>query len=185
MHAGSYGLTPAVASRRRPGRPGAGHGRSGLAWYRRLRRASSPGQRRCPAWRRRWFPVPAVALAGGEAAGGVRDWPGGCGKTQLAAYLAGSLRRSRGVDLLAWVTAASRASVLSGYGQAAAQLGLDHAGDAEAVAARFLAWLEGTSRPWLVVLDDLRDAADLDGLMPAGPGRPGAGHCRGHRGGAR
>ena len=114
-------------------------------------------------------PGASVALAGGEAAGGVRDWPGGCGKTQLAAYLAGSLRRSRGVDLLAWVAAASRASVLSGYGQAAAQLGLDHAGDAEAVAARFLAWLEGTSRPWLVVLDDLRDAADLDGLMPAGP----------------
>ena len=59
--------------------------------------------------------------------------------------------------------------MLSGYGQAAAKLGLDHAGDAEAVAARFLAWLAGTSRPWLVVLDDLRDAADLDGLM-AGPG---------------
>ena len=73
------------------------------------------------------------------------------------------------MDLLAWVAAASRASVLSGYGQAAAQLGLDHGGDGEAVAARFLAWLEGTSRPWLVVLDDLRDAADLDGLMPAGP----------------
>jgi hypothetical protein len=73
------------------------------------------------------------------------------------------------VDLLAWVAATSRASVLSGYGQAAAKLGLDHADDAEAVAARFLAWLEGTSRPWLLVLDDLRDAADLDGLRPAGP----------------
>ena len=73
------------------------------------------------------------------------------------------------MDLLAWVDAASRASVLSGYAHAAAKLGLDHDGDAEAVAARFLAWLEGTSRPWLVVLDDLHDAADLDGLMPAGP----------------
>ena len=40
---------------------------------------------------------------------------------------------------------ASRASVLSGYAQAAAELGLDHGGDAEAVAARFLAWLDGTS----------------------------------------
>jgi hypothetical protein len=66
------------------------------------------------------------------------------------------------------VDAASRASVLSGYGQAAAKLGLDHAGDAEAVAARFLAWLAGTGRPWLVVLDDVQDAADLDGLMPSG-----------------
>ena len=67
------------------------------------------------------------------------------------------------------MNAGSRASVLSGYRQAAAELGLDHGGDAEAVAARFLAWLDGTSRPWLVVLDDLRDAADLDGLWPAGP----------------
>ena len=67
------------------------------------------------------------------------------------------------------MTAASRASVLSGYAEAAAELGLDDGGDAESVAARFLAWLDGTARPWLVVLDDLRDAADLDGLWPAGP----------------
>ena len=59
--------------------------------------------------------------------------------------------------------------MLSGYAEAAAQLGLDHGGDAESVAARFAAWLAGTARPWLVVLDDLRDAADLDGLWPAGP----------------
>ena len=153
--------------------------------HRRLRRVSSPGRRRCPAWRRRWFPGPRWRWSPAEAAGGARDWPGPCGKTQLAAYLAGSLRRSRAVDLLAWVAAASRASVLSGYGQAAAQLGLDHGGDAEAVAARFLAWLDGTSRPWLVVLDDLRDAADLDGLMAGRAGRAGAGHRRGRRGGAR
>jgi tetratricopeptide (TPR) repeat protein len=113
-------------------------------------------------------PGSVVALVG-EAAEDVRDRPLGCGKTQLAAYLAGSLWRSRGVDLLAWVDATSRASVLSGYGQAAAKLSLGNAGDAEAVATRFLAWLEGTSRPWLVVLDDLRDVADLDGLYPAGP----------------
>jgi tetratricopeptide (TPR) repeat protein len=59
--------------------------------------------------------------------------------------------------------------VLSGYVLAAARLGLDHAPDAESVAARFLAWLGGTARPWLVVLDDLRSAADLEGLWPAGP----------------
>ena len=71
--------------------------------------------------------------------------------------------------MLAWVAAHSRASVLAGYGQAAAKLGLDYGGDAEAAAARVLAWLAGTSRPWLVVFDDLRDAADLDGLWPQGP----------------
>jgi tetratricopeptide (TPR) repeat protein len=114
-------------------------------------------------------PGAVVALVPGMAAGGAGDWPGSCGKTQLAVYLSGSLWQSCGVDLLAWVDAASRASVLSGYGQAAARLGLDHEGDAEAVAARVLAWLGGTGRPWLVVLDDLHDAADLDGLWPAGP----------------
>ena len=57
---------------------------------------------------------------------------------------------------------------MSGYAQAAADLGLDHGRDAEAVAARFTAWLDGTSRPWLVVLDDLHDAADLGELWPAG-----------------
>jgi len=115
-------------------------------------------------------PGAAVALVTGlQTAGGSQDWPGPCGKTQLAAYVAGALWRSRSVDVLAWVAAASRASVLSGYVQAAAELGLDHGGDAEAVAARLVAWLGGTSRPWLVVLDDLRDAADLEGLWPSGP----------------
>ena len=167
MPARSYGLTPAA------GQPQAGPGRSGT-WPVRSGRVPPCAEgfiaraETVPGLEAALVPGASVALVGGGAAGGVRGWPGGCGKTQFAAHLAGRLLRSPGVDLLAWVAAASRASVLSGYGQAAAQLGLDHGGDAEAVAARFLAWLEGTSRPWLVVLDDLRDAADLDGLMPAG-----------------
>lgn len=115
-------------------------------------------------------PGSAVALVPSQGgSGGARDWPGSCGKTQLASCAAGSLWRSRAVDLLAWVPATSRASVLSGYVQAAARLGLDHARDAESVAARFLAWLGGGARPWLVVLDDLCRAEDLEGLWPAGP----------------
>ncbi|MGH3407474.1 MAG: hypothetical protein ACRDRJ_33990, partial [Streptosporangiaceae bacterium] len=114
-------------------------------------------------------PGAAVALVPRSAAGSAPASPGSCGKTQLAVGLAGSLWRSRAVDLVAWVSATSRASVLSGYAQAAAELGLDHGGDAESVATRFIAWLEGSARPWLVVLDDLQDAADLDGLWPAGP----------------
>jgi len=74
------------------------------------------------------------------------------------------------VDLVVWVVAASRTSVLSGYVQAAADaLGTDAAGNAESVAARFVSWLGETSRPWLVVLDGLSDGADLDGLWPEGP----------------
>jgi tetratricopeptide (TPR) repeat protein len=37
------------------------------------------------------------------------------------------------------------------------------------VAGRLAAWLGSTSRPWLLVLDDLRDGADLEGLWPGGP----------------
>jgi tetratricopeptide (TPR) repeat protein len=124
-----------------------------------------------PGLRTTLAPGTAVALVPGRAAAaGSPDWLGSCGKTQLAVYAAESLWQSRGVDLLVWIVATSRASVLSGYGQAAvAALGSDQAGDAESIATRFLHWLAETSRPWLVVLDDLSPGADLDGLWPAGP----------------
>jgi tetratricopeptide (TPR) repeat protein len=103
------------------------------------------------------------------AAAGSPDWPGSCGKTQLAVGFAESLWQSRRVELLVWVVATSRASVLSGYVEAAVAMGTNPAGDAESVAARFVSWLGEIGRPWLVVLDDLADSADLDGLWPAGP----------------
>ena len=185
MAAGSYGLTPMAGQAPPAGAAG------GVAWPVRsglvppLAEGFIARTETVPGLEAALVPGAVVALVPGTAAGGVRDWPGSCGKTQLAVYLAGSLWQSRDVGLLAWVDAASRASVLSGYGQAAAKLGLDHAGDAEAVAARFLAWLAGTSRPWLVVLDDLHDAADLDGLMAGRAGRAGADHHRRCRDGLR
>lgn len=109
--------------------------------------------------------VSATADAGRDPAG----WAGACGKTQLAVHAARSLRRAGAVDVVAWVTASSRMSVLEGYARAAAVLGLGHAEDAGLSAARFAAWLAGARQPWLVVLDDLRNRADLDGLWPAGP----------------
>jgi tetratricopeptide (TPR) repeat protein len=116
-------------------------------------------------------PGSAVALVPGSAsAGGSPDWLGACGKTQLAAMVAESLWRSRAVDVLTWITATSRASVLSGFVQAsAAATGIAPAGPAESVMTRFVSWLGETSRPWLVVLDDLPEIAYLDGLWPAGP----------------
>jgi len=110
----------------------------------------------------------AVALVTADEAATRGDRLASGGKTQLACYTALRLWRSRAVDLLVWVTATSREAVLSGYLQAAARLGLDDNADAEAVAARLLAWLTGTTRTWLVVLDDLKSAEDLDGLWPAG-----------------
>ena len=60
--------------------------------------------------------------------------------------------------------------MLSGYAAAtAAATGRDQASSCESVAAQFLGWLSETSRSWLVVLDDLADPADLDGLWPSGP----------------
>jgi len=115
-------------------------------------------------------PGTAVVLEPGRGAGaGSRDWLGSCGKTQLAAFFAESLWRSREVDLLVWVPATSRASVLACYAEAAeAALGTDPSADAEAVAERFVSWLGETRRRWLVVLDDLSGGADLTGMWPAG-----------------
>ncbi len=103
--------------------------------------------------------------AGGDRLAGM----GGTGKTQLGAALARFLWGSGAVDLLAWVPAASRDSLLTGYAQAAAAVGADGADEGpEAAAAAFLDWLANTGRPWLVVLDDVADLADLDELWPRG-----------------
>ena len=94
---------------------------------------------------------------------------GGTGKTQLAAALARFLWDSAAVDLLAWVPAVSRDSIIAGYRQAGAAVGAPGGGASpEWAAAGFLDWLAGTSRPWLLVLDDLTDLIDLDGLWPWG-----------------
>jgi len=111
-----------------------------------------------------------VLLPGPAAGGGSDDWPKACGKTQVAVSYAEWLWQSGRVDVLVWAAATSRASVLSGYAEAAvAATWADPAGDAETIAGRFLGWLAETTRPWLVVLDDLSDATVLEGLRPAGP----------------
>jgi tetratricopeptide (TPR) repeat protein len=115
-------------------------------------------------------PGRALVLTGPEARRQLYDWPGGTGKTQLAAYLAESAWQARQIEVLVWVTAASRGSVLAGYAQAFADLtGGVSAGDAEKAAARFVGWLAAASQRWLVVLDDVATPGDLDGLWPEGP----------------
>ncbi len=109
-------------------------------------------------------PIPPDG-AGRHSLGGL----GGTGKTQLAVATALSAWRSGQVDLLAWVPAASRDAVLTAYAQALAAVGVPAAhADMDAAAASFLGWLATTSRPWLVVLDDLAELADLDELWPLG-----------------
>jgi tetratricopeptide (TPR) repeat protein len=91
---------------------------------------------------------------------------GGVGKTQLAADCAETLWAAREVDVLLWVNAASRESVVADYARAAVDLcGADDA-DPEHAARRLLAWLASTPTRWLVVLDDVQVPAHVSGLQP-------------------
>src|SRR6201996_760990 len=116
-------------------------------------------------------PGATIALVTGRTEGpAAPDWMRVTGKTQLAVAAAEALWQARQVELLIWVAATSRASVLSTYGEAAAAItGTAPVGNAEPVAARLLGWLNESGRSWLVVLDDLAASADLRGLWPAGP----------------
>jgi tetratricopeptide (TPR) repeat protein len=115
-------------------------------------------------------PGATVALTPARTGSGTApDWFGSCGKTQLAAFLAESLWKARELDLLVWITATSRAAILTGFANAAvAAMGVDPAGDAESLATRFVGWLAETSRSWMVVLDGLASPWDLDGIWPSG-----------------
>src|SRR5580698_6058502 len=94
--------------------------------------------------------VPGASAALVPAPGAAQPVPGtagSCGKTQLAVSYARELWQAGEVDLLVWVTATSRASVLSGYIEAAAAMGIgpaDQRDCAEQVAASFVGWLGQT-----------------------------------------
>ena len=95
---------------------------------------------------------------------------GGTGKTQMAAAVTRELYRDQAVELVVWVAAASLDAVLCSYAQALRDVGVRVAGQsAEQAAARFVAWLAAADRPWVVILDDLREGAVPDGLWPRGP----------------
>ncbi len=112
----------------------------------------------------------AVTLTSGQQAGvEAADLASACGKTQLAAAYAESQWQARAIDLLVWIDASSRASILCGYAEAAAATGVSSPlMAADAVAARFVEWLARSGVRWLVVLDDMANAADIDGLWPQG-----------------
>src|SRR5258708_13800255 len=98
------------------------------------------------------------------ASGSAPDWFGSCGKTQLAAYLAESLWKARELDLLVWITATSRAAILTGYANAAAAaMGVDLAGDAEAPAAPVVGRPAATSPAWVGVLHRRASPGGLGG----------------------
>lgn len=94
---------------------------------------------------------------------------GGTGKTQLAAAFAVKLWAAGALDLLVWLDAGSRDSIVSGYAKALADIRVAAPpGKPEAGAGRFLTWLADTGLRWLVVLDGLAESADAEGLWPHG-----------------
>ncbi|MEV6620307.1 tetratricopeptide repeat protein [Amycolatopsis sp. NPDC051106] len=97
---------------------------------------------------------------------GVVSGMGGVGKTQVALDYAKRLWASGEVELWLWVTAGSRAAIVSSYARLATDLTGVEDPDPEHGARRLLEWLAGTRTRWLIVLDDVQSPADLRGLWP-------------------
>ncbi len=91
---------------------------------------------------------------------------GGVGKTQVALDYAQRLWESADAELIVWVTAGSRATIVSSYAHVATDLtGIEDA-EPEHGAQRLVEWLATTSSQWLIVLDDVQNPRDLHGLWP-------------------
>jgi tetratricopeptide (TPR) repeat protein len=117
-------------------------------------------------------PGETVVLIHGEETGQASRVPaaqGGTGKTQLAVEFTHAMWNTRTVEILIWVNAASRESVITGFAQAANTVDASQPDEgAETAAARFVSWLAHTRRPWALVIDDLAELSDLEGLWPSG-----------------
>ena len=117
-------------------------------------------------------PGQTVVLVHGEESGQDSRVPaaqGGTGKTQLAVEFTHAMWNTRTVEILIWVNAASRESVITGFAQAANTVDASQPAEgAETAAARFVSWLAHTRRPWALVIDDLAELSDLEDLWPSG-----------------
>src|SRR5438309_6865063 len=114
-------------------------------------------------------PGETVVLIHGEETAQAPAAQGGTGKTQLAVEFTHAMWNTRAVEILIWVNAASRESVITGFAQAANTVDASQPDEgAETAAARFVSWLAHTTRPWALVIDDLAELSDLEELWPSG-----------------
>src|SRR5882724_10128767 len=114
-------------------------------------------------------PGETVVLVHGEETAQAPAAQGGTGKTQLAVEFTHAMWNTRAVEILIWVNAASRESVVTGFAQAANTVDASQPDEgAETAAARFISWLAHTRRPWALVIDDLAELSDLEELWPSG-----------------
>jgi hypothetical protein len=90
----------------------------------------------------------------------------GVGKTQQAAELVHARQHAGDVDVVFWIDATSRNTILTNFGRAAREMfGADDRDLPEAV-SRVLSWLGTTDLRWMIVFDDLRDLNDMHDLWP-------------------
>jgi tetratricopeptide (TPR) repeat protein len=114
-------------------------------------------------------PGETVVLIHGEQTAQAPAAQGGTGKTQLAVDFTHAMWNTRAVEVLIWVNAASRESIITGFAQAANTVDASQPDEgAETAAARFVSWLAHTRRPWALVIDDLAELSDLEELWPSG-----------------
>ena len=114
-------------------------------------------------------PGETVVLVHGEETDLAPAAQGGTGKTQLAVEFTHAMWNTRAVEVLVWVTAADRESVITGFAQAANTVDASPPDEgAEVAAARFVSWLDRTRRPWALIIDDLAETSVLEDLWPAG-----------------
>lgn len=112
-------------------------------------------------------PATAPSVPGGP---GPAPAMAGTGKTQLAVEFARTVWQQGTVDLLVWITAASREGIVAGLAQAAVVAGAAAPDEpAEEAATAAVRWFSHTRQPWALVIDGLASTADLRGLWPAGP----------------
>jgi transposase-like protein len=109
----------------------------------------------------------ALARGGTAVVCQVLSGMGGVGKTQVASAYAHRQLSAGEVELLLWVRATSRESIVEAFADAAVAVYGETPGDNESNAKALLSWLaRPIGRRWLIVLDDIADPNDLIDLWP-------------------